>query len=84
MAKQTEVKHEHPIIDDAEKFIHTAIEEIRNLSHSLISPFLNEYGLLKALDHLIQTISNGSTLLIKPRFCSRVIRLDLMAELCFQ
>ena len=65
MAKQKEVKNEHPIIDDAEKFIYTAIEEIRNLSHSLISPFLDEYGLLKAIDHLIQTICKASGLSIK-------------------
>lgn len=59
-AKMTEARKKHPNIDEADNLIKVAIDEIRNLSHSLISPFLDEYGLLKALDHLTETISKSS------------------------
>jgi len=64
-AKMTEAGKNHSNIDEADNLIEVAINEIRNLSHSLISPFLEEYGLLKALDHLIETISKSSVLTIK-------------------
>lgn len=65
MAERTELKEPHPYIDAANKFITVAINEIRNLSHSLISPFIEEYGLFEALDHLIETISKSSNLTIQ-------------------
>ncbi len=54
-----------PVMEDVDKFIETAISEIRNLSHSLISPFLNEFGLLNSLDYLTGTLSKGSGITIK-------------------
>ena len=62
IAKQRIGKKNFELISDADSFINTAINEIRNLSHSLISPFIDEYGLLQALDHLTGAIEKGSVL----------------------
>ena len=64
IAKQRIGKKNYELISEADTFIDTAINEIRNLSHSLISPFIDEYGLLQALDHLTGTVSKGSMLMI--------------------
>lgn len=63
MAKNTELNEPHPLIDGVNKFINIAINEIRNLSHSLISPFIEEYDLSDAIDHLIEIISRSSELI---------------------
>jgi signal transduction histidine kinase len=68
MAKNTEVKKNYPTLDEADKYIDMAITEIRNLTHSLISPFLENDGLLNALDQLIKAISATSTVNIKKEF----------------
>ncbi|MCW3089427.1 MAG: pleC 2 [Ferruginibacter sp.] len=65
MAQNKELKEHHPFIDEVNKFIGIAINEIRNLSHSLISPFIEEYGLFEALDLLIETLSKSSLLTIQ-------------------
>lgn len=62
MAQKTATTKDLPILTEADKFIDTALNEIRNLSHSLISPFLDEYGLLEALDYLTRSISKAGKL----------------------
>jgi PAS domain S-box-containing protein len=67
LAKQTEMRKHLPIISKADKLIDYAINEIRNLSHSLITPFLDEYGLAEAIDHLAGSISSASMIPISKR-----------------
>ena len=62
LAKETEIKMQFPIVSEADKLIDAAITEIRNLSHSLISPFIDDYGLVEALEHLTGSVSIGSML----------------------
>ena len=40
-------------VDETDKLLNRAIDEIRNLSHSLIPPSLNESALMEALDDII-------------------------------
>lgn len=54
------VKENTNFIDETDKLINSAINEIRNLSHSLIPPSLSESALLEALDHIITTTRNTS------------------------
>jgi len=61
-AKDAELIESYPYIDEANKSISIAINEIRNLSHSLVSPFIEEYGLFEALNHLIDMVSKSSML----------------------
>jgi PAS domain S-box-containing protein len=68
MAKKNEIKKNHPTLDEADKYVDMAITEIRNLTHSLISPFLENEELLDVLDQLIKTISETSTVNIKKEF----------------
>jgi PAS domain S-box-containing protein len=68
VAKKTDLKKNHPTLDEANKYIDMAITEIRNLSHSFISPFLENDGLLDALDQLIKTISETNIVNIKKEF----------------
>jgi len=65
MAIKTETKEHHPNMDEAEKLIGHAIKEIRSLSHSLITPFIEAKRLSEALDHLTETISESSKLVIE-------------------
>jgi PAS domain S-box-containing protein len=53
-----------PLIQETDKLINSAINEIRTLSHALIPPSLNESALLEALDHIIATTRKGSQLQI--------------------
>jgi PAS domain S-box-containing protein len=63
--KEMEKNNIYININEADNLIDIAINEIRNLSHSLISPFLEDYGLLEALDHLTKTISATSRITVK-------------------
>jgi PAS domain S-box len=62
IARQRIGKKNYELISEADTFIDIAINEIRNISHSLISPFIDEYGLLQAFDHLTTTIQKSSKL----------------------
>jgi PAS domain S-box-containing protein len=64
IAKKTEMKQEHPYADEAYGMICKAITELRNLSHSMISPFLDGQSLAEALHHLGDTISKSTRLAI--------------------
>jgi PAS domain S-box-containing protein len=65
LAKKYELKEDHPLIDKMEQLIEMAIDELRNLSHSFISPFQEDTGLTEALDYLIETISRSGSIIIK-------------------
>src|SRR5690606_23189122 len=49
-------------LNETDKLINSAINEIRNLSHALIPPSLNESALLEALDHIIASTRKTSGL----------------------
>lgn len=68
MAKKCEDGKTHPHLDEMNKLINMAIEELRNLSHSMISPFVEDYGLINALDYLLHTTSKTTGLNINTRF----------------
>lgn len=52
-------------LNEVDKLIDNAINEIRNLSHSLISPFLRCHGLVNSLDRLLRTISESNEIKIE-------------------
>lgn len=56
-----ELETEHPYIKETHTLINTAITEIRNLSHALISPSLNESELLNAIDENIIKITQQAS-----------------------
>jgi PAS domain S-box-containing protein len=64
MSRKTETKVKHPNIDEADNLVGQAIDEIRNLSHSLIIPFIEADRLSEAINYLTETISAGSTIII--------------------
>jgi PAS domain S-box-containing protein len=64
-AKQSGGIKSLPIMTETDKFIEAAITEIRNLSHSLVSPLLNQFGLFDSLNYLAATFSKASGLVIK-------------------
>ena len=55
-----ELKHDNAYLLETETLITSAIKEIRNLSHSLISPSLNESELLEAINNIIQVTQQAS------------------------
>ena len=59
-------KHDDPRflqnIKEADHLVEIAINEIRNLSHAMISPMLEQSGLVNALKHLMDSIARGSDL----------------------
>ena len=62
-AKKQSTNHQNEqLVNEAYTIIDKAITDIRNLSHSLISPFIDEYGLLQALDYLTEAVSKSSGL----------------------
>lgn len=65
MSIKKEINAHQPNMNEAEKLIGQAIKEIRSLSHSLITPFIEAKKLSEALDHLTETISAGSKLVIE-------------------
>ena len=48
-------KNKIDLMEETDNLINTAISEIRSLSHSLISPSLNESELIEALEQIIKT-----------------------------
>lgn len=52
------------MIAKSKEFIILAIQEIRKLSHTLLPPELQEFGLLSALEKLIDTVSAASRIKI--------------------
>jgi PAS domain S-box-containing protein len=52
------------LITEADTHVNSAIHEIRNLSHALISPFIDEYGFLESIDYLVDTIRKSTGLTI--------------------
>ena len=65
MGTTTETKRKHPNIDEADNLIGKAIDEIRNLSHSLIVPFIEANRLSEAINYLTEKISPGSKIIIE-------------------
>ena len=65
MANTTETKRKHPNINEADSLIGHAIDEIRNLSHSLIIPFIEANRLSEAINYLTEKISAGSKIIIE-------------------
>ncbi|HEY5406016.1 MAG TPA: PAS domain S-box protein [Ginsengibacter sp.] len=65
MSITTETKRKHPNIDEADNLIGQAIDEIRNLSHSLIVPFIEANKLSEAINYLTEKISAGSKISIE-------------------
>jgi signal transduction histidine kinase len=54
------LKIDHEYLKESDKLINTAITEIRNLSHSLIAPSLQESELLEALKTIIEVTHKTS------------------------
>jgi PAS domain S-box-containing protein len=52
-------------INETDNLINTAINEIRYLSHSMISPFLGTIGLFNAVENLCERVSLGGNLKIQ-------------------
>ncbi|MBC7934110.1 MAG: MEDS domain-containing protein [Rhizobacter sp.] len=65
IAKKSEIKEVHPHMDEADRLLKEATVELRNLSHSMISPFIEEYGLADALDRLVDTLQKSTPLKIE-------------------
>jgi len=61
---QKEMEIEHPYLTETDTLISSAITEIRNLSHTLIAPSLNESELLAAIDNIIEVTQETSGILI--------------------
>ncbi len=59
-----ELNQDHPYLQETAELVSSAINEIRNLSHSLIPPSLNESEFLEALDNLIETTQKASGIMI--------------------
>ncbi len=63
--KKTNESRKGALIEKTDNLIENVIDEIRNLSHSLISPCLKQGGLIESLDHLLETLSNGHMLNVR-------------------
>ncbi|HMK05099.1 MAG TPA: PAS domain S-box protein, partial [Ferruginibacter sp.] len=61
---QKESTAKHPYFTETETLISSAITEIRNLSHSLIPPSLNESELLGAINNIIEVTQQTSEMRI--------------------
>jgi PAS domain S-box-containing protein len=62
---RTEQEVVHPCIDETDKLINCAIEELRALSHSLIPPSLDEDDFIDALNAIVEVTMIGNTLHIE-------------------
>jgi signal transduction histidine kinase len=59
-----ELNIDHPYLQETDTLINTAIEEIRNLSHTLIPPSLHESEFLDALKNLTEVTQKISGIMI--------------------
>ncbi len=59
-----ELKHENAYLAETETLITSAINEIRNLSHTLIPPSLNESELVESLKNIIAATQKSSGIII--------------------
>lgn len=64
-----ELNIDHPYLKEADTLINNAIEEIRNLSHSLIQPSLHESEFLDALKNIIESTQKSSGIFISLQAC---------------
>lgn len=60
-------KNRDSLLVSASGYILTAIEEIRKLSRTLITPLISETGLEEAVDNLIKEITTVHTIKIRPK-----------------
>ncbi|MBK5270878.1 MAG: PAS domain S-box protein [Bacteroidia bacterium] len=58
----------HSFIDETDKLLNTAIEEIRNLSHRLVPPSLHGSALIKALAHIFDTLTKTTGQIVYREF----------------
>ena len=65
IAKKSTAAQVHLYLDEADRLLKDATAELRNLSHSMISPFIEEYGLADALDRLVDTLKKSTGLQIE-------------------
>ncbi|MCR6720124.1 MAG: PAS domain-containing sensor histidine kinase [Chitinophagaceae bacterium] len=65
---KSSVPEQGSFVDETDKLITRAIDEIRNLSHSLIPPSLNESALLEALDDIVAITRRTSGLAITRQY----------------
>ncbi len=54
----------HQLIEETDKLIYSAIQEIRSLSHSLVPPVLNESELIEAIDNIINIATKSGELVV--------------------
>ena len=64
-----ELNIDHPYLTETDTLINSAIEEIRNLSHSLIPPSLHESEFLDALINIIESTQKTSGIFISLQAC---------------
>jgi PAS domain S-box-containing protein len=64
-----ELNIDHPYLKETDTLINTAIQEIRNLSHSLIPPSLHESEFLDALKNIIESTQKTSGITISLQAC---------------
>lgn len=61
---EKELKVEYPYLRETDKLIKTAVTEIRNLSHALIPPSLNESELIGAIENIVKVTQQTSGIVI--------------------
>ena len=64
-----ELHIDHPYLKETDTLINKAIDEIRNLSHSLIAPSLHESEFLDALKNIIEVTQKTSGIMINLQAC---------------
>ena len=64
-----ELNTEHPYLNETETLIFSAINEIRNLSHSLIAPLLHESELLDLIANIIHVTQESSGIMFSLQAC---------------
>lgn len=64
-----ELHIDHPYLTETDTLINTAIDEIRNLSHSLIPPSLHESEFLDAMKNIIESTQKSSGIIIQLQAC---------------
>jgi len=64
-----ELNIDHRYLQETDTLINTAIEEIRNLSHSLIPPSLHESEFLETLKNLLEVTQKTSGIVISLQAC---------------